>query len=408
MYLAVVVSAILVCLSGTSFLAEILGQDFGTYLRLGALLLFLRQGTRIIRSTLLGYNLEHFSEILNGINKITFLIVSVTLAYFNYGVVGVVIGHIAGKIVSLSTGLVLLFTKTNIKIDLDPFPNNVPIKKLLTYNSWTIILVILLTSLYQFDIILLRILTDSSTTGIYKASLQISEFLWFVPMAVQLVLLHSTSEMWSEGSVEQISKVVSRVTELNLSFTLLLAIGLAVLSESFIPIYFGPDFKASIIPTLLLIPGAIGFAIARPLIAVGQGKGQLKILVLATGAAAVLNLLLNLILIPKYGMAGAAVATSISYGSMALLHIIAGKRLGYSAIEGVRFFRIFIASGLLLVFLLVARMFIPSGVISLVLLPPLGFVFYLVIVVWLDIIPINDVYEFTTKSKKFLYTWANS
>jgi hypothetical protein len=93
---------------------------------------------------------------------------------------------------------------------------------------------------------------------------------------------------------------------------------------------------------------------------------------------------------------------------MALLHIIAGKRLGYSAIEGVRFFRIFIASGLLLVFLLVARMFIPSGVISLVLLPPLGFVFYLVIVVWLDIIPINDVYEFTTKSKKFLYTWANS
>jgi O-antigen/teichoic acid export membrane protein len=408
MYLAVVVSAILVCLSGTSFLAEILGQDFGTYLRLGALLLFLRQGTRIIRSTLLGYNLEHFSEILNGINKITFLIVSVTLAYFNYGVVGVVIGHIAGKIVSLSTGLVLLFTKTNIKIDLDPFPNNVPIKKLLTYNSWTIILVILLTSLYQFDIILLRILTDSSTTGIYKASLQISEFLWFVPMAVQLVLLHSTSEMWSEGSVEQISKVVSRVTELNLSFTLLLAIGLAVLSESFIPIYLGPDFKASIIPTLLLIPGAIGFAIARPLIAVGQGKGQLKILVLATGAAAVLNLLLNLILIPKYGMAGAAVATSISYGSMALLHIIAGKRLGYSAIEGVRFFRIFIASGLLLVFLLVARMFIPSGVISLVLLPPLGFVFYLVIVVWLDIIPINDVYEFTTKSKKFLYTWANS
>jgi O-antigen/teichoic acid export membrane protein len=294
MYLAVVVSAILVCLSGTSFLAEILGQDFGTYLRLGALLLFLRQGTRIIRSTLLGYNLEHFSEILNGINKITFLIVSVTLAYFNYGVVGVVIGHIAGKIVSLSTGLVLLFTKTNIKIDLDPFPNNVPIKKLLTYNSWTIILVILLTSLYQFDIILLRILTDSSTTGIYKASLQISEFLWFVPMAVQLVLLHSTSEMWSEGSVEQISKVVSRVTELNLSFTLLLAIGLAVLSESFIPIYLGPDFKASIIPTLLLIPGAIGFAIARPLIAVGQGKGQLKILVLATGAAAVLNLLVVL------------------------------------------------------------------------------------------------------------------
>ncbi|GAB7119119.1 hypothetical protein JCM9743_15820 [Natrinema sp. JCM 9743] len=61
-----------------------------------------------------------------------------------------------------------------------------------------------------------------------------------------------------------------------------------------VPIYFGAEAEPAITPLLLLLPGALGFALARPILAISQGEGTLRYPVAATGGAALLNLGLNL------------------------------------------------------------------------------------------------------------------
>jgi O-antigen/teichoic acid export membrane protein len=69
----------------------------------------------------------------------------------------------------------------------------------------------------------------------------------------------------------------------------------------------------------------------------------LKTVILAVGVAAVGNLVLNALLIPRYGINGAAVATSISYGSMFVLLVWASWRIGYDPLVDFRPVRILIS-----------------------------------------------------------------
>jgi O-antigen/teichoic acid export membrane protein len=87
-----------------------------------------------------------------------------------------------------------------------------------------------------------------------------------------------------------------------------MAVGLAVLADSFGPPYYGADFSVAVLPLILLLPGDDRLR-RRPLQATSQGSGRLRVLIVATGVAAGMNLVLNGLLIPLYGMTGAAVAT---------------------------------------------------------------------------------------------------
>jgi O-antigen/teichoic acid export membrane protein len=116
-------------------------------------------------------------------------------------------------------------------------------------------------------------------------------------------------------------------------------------------------------------------SLSRPIFAIGQGKGELRSLVLTTGGAAVLNLVLNLLFIPQYGIYGAAVATSIGYGSMFFLHTWTARRIGFDPIRDLRVARITVA-GVVTVPVVFGLARILSTIPALIIVPPVGFVVY--------------------------------
>jgi O-antigen/teichoic acid export membrane protein len=276
-------------------------------------------------------------------------------------------------------------------------PESFPKNELLSYNTLSVVLILLTASLYHVDILFLRVLTGDQATGHYKAALVIAEFLWLVPNALQMVLLHSSSELWSNNRTEQITTLSSQITRYNLSLLLLFAIGLAALARDFIPLYFGSGFDAAVMPLLLLLPGVLGFALARPIFAIGQGKGQLRVLILATGTASVINLSLNLLLIPTYGTRGAAVATSIGYGSMLILHVIAARRVGFNPVEDLRLTRISIVALVSSGIIFGLSSVINSPITSIIVVPPIGFVLYVVLILKLSVISPGETKLITEK-----------
>ncbi|GAA5052338.1 hypothetical protein GCM10025751_28410 [Haladaptatus pallidirubidus] len=246
-------------------------------------------------------------------------------------------------------------------------------------------LILFLTSLYQIDLLMLNILTFPEQVGYYKGALELAEFLWFIPLALQTVFVHSTSELWAQGRIDKISTLSARTTRYALLITVVMALGLAALATDVVPVYLGADFRPAVTPLLLLLPGALGFAIARPILAISQGKGTFTFPILATGTAAAINLGLNVLLIPRYGMHGAAIATSIGYGSMFIFHVWSARKVGFNPLSDARLGSIVVTTLLagppiLALPHLITHSIIMAGFtlpLSLIVVPPLGLVIYL-------------------------------
>lgn len=346
------------------------------------------------KNTLRGFGLEHYSDPLLVIQNALFGVVGLSLVYYGYGVVGALIGKAVAVGVITLAAFVFVSRQVPLRSVFRRVPDGFPWKDLLAFNFLNILLLFLVTSLYNVDIILLQTLAGNEQTGYYRAALTVAEFIWFVPFAVQTALLHSTSDLWNRGRLDRITELASLVTRYVVLFTSLLAIGLVALGDVFVPLYFGSDFTPAITPLFLLLPGAVGFAIARPIFAIGQGKGDLGSLLVATGVAAGSNVLLNLLLIPRYGMHGAAIATSVGYGLMLVMHVRSAHIIGFSPLKDLRLVRVagtVLASSVVIVGLAET---IPYDYVRLALVPPLGFVAHSAIAIKLGAIDGTELQGF--------------
>ncbi|NUB90632.1 flippase [Haloterrigena sp. SYSU A121-1] len=369
-----------------------LGTSYRTYFYLLSLLVFTSQFREYTRRTLMGFGLERYSEPLLFLDKILFITVGVGLAFLGHGVPGVLIGHMTGAVTTSIVGLALINRTVSLRTALARIPpTDFPRRELFTFNALSIVLILCLTSLYKIDVIMLRMFTTAQETGYYNISLTIAEFLWIVPLALQNVLLHSTSNIWSNRDHERINSLASRVTRYTLLFTLLLMVGIGTLAPVALPIIFRDEYIASYGPILLLLPGCVGFALARPILAIGQGKGDLHVLIASTGAAAVGNIALNALLIPRYGMYGAATGTSISYGTMFVFHVWSAKRIGFDPVTGARIPRVIFAGGVASIPIGLLARFLGDSILSLAVVPPVGAALFLVAAVGVGALDLDEV-----------------
>lgn len=377
--LVVVGALVLVVANLAGLPARVFGESFTLYFYLLVVFVLVAQYRELFIRTVLGFGLEPISESLRVGNKIGYVAIGLGLVAAGYGVAGMLAGHIVANVfVALGAGYVAV-RKVSLSAIVEGPSSSFPYRELVSFNGLNIVLVTLVMSLFHVDVIMLRTLADSETTGFYKAALQLAEYIWFVPIVLQTLLLHSTSSLWSEDRTDRITAIATRVTRYTLLLVVLMAIGLATLADSFVPLYYGDEFSVAVVPLILLLPGTVGFAVARPLQAISQGSGRLRTLIVATGVAAATNLLLNGLLIPLYGMRGAAVATSVSYGSMFLLFVWAAWRIGYDPLDDFRAPRIAATVVVSAPIIFAADRLLGGDLLSLVVVPPLGGAVYLAV-----------------------------
>jgi len=368
---------LLVAVNAVGLPGRVFGEEFRLYFYLLAALVLIAQYRALAIRTVLGVGLEPVSESLKVVRKLLYVGLGVGLVVAGYGVAGMLVGHIvASTVVTVTAGYVAV-RNVSLSAILEGSSASFPYREVLSFNGMNIVLVTLVMSLFHVDVIMLRTLVDSATTGYYKAALQLAEYIWFVPLVLKTLLLHSTSGLWSDDRTDRITAIAARVTRYTFLLVVVMSIGLATLADSFVPLYYGADFDVAVTPLILLLPGTIGFAIARPLQAISQGSGRLRTLIVATGAAAGANLVLNATLIPLFGMHGAAVATSISYGSMFFLFVWAAWRIGYDPLEDFRGPQIAATVAVSAPLIVLVDRLVANDIASLIVVPPVGGLLYL-------------------------------
>lgn len=176
---------------------------------------------------------------------------------------------------------------------------------------------------YRLDVLIVNALLGPVAVGLYTISTRLAELLWQVPDAMSFVLLPRSS---ARGQV--VDTATARAYKVTLLATVGSAILLAAAGQDLIRILFGSEFSASYLPMLLLLPGAILLGQAKVLSSSIAGRGFPHYNSYIAGAGLVVTVILDITLIPRIGIAGAAVATTSSYVVISVLTHVVYTRIG--------------------------------------------------------------------------------
>jgi O-antigen/teichoic acid export membrane protein len=195
---------------------------------------------------------------------------------------------------------------------LDWTPNIAMIKKLIIY-AFPFMLSIVAVSIYmKIDQVMIARMLGQKETGIYSVAVRLAEMWYFIPSLICASLAPSivNAKKTSEGTY------YTRMKSLLLFMLILgaiLAIPLYLFSPYIIQHLYGPLYMGAIPPFQVYIWSSIPIFVMPALAVYITTENIGKKLLFSTVTGAIVNVILNVVLIPHYGILGSAIATFVSY-----------------------------------------------------------------------------------------------
>jgi len=162
-----------------------------------------------------------------------------------------------------------------------------------------------------FDQVLLSKLASPEALGYYAVAYKLTFALQFIPLALVAALYPAMSTYYVQEKT-MLNKAFTRSVYYLLVFTLPLSFGVATLAKPFIHTLYTTNFSDAIAPLQILILSLTFLFINFPLGALLNATNRQKRNTINIGGAMVVNIILNVILIPKFQALGAAWASLIS------------------------------------------------------------------------------------------------
>jgi len=169
------------------------------------------------------------------------------------------------------------------------------------------------------DTLMLGYFSSSADVGIYNAALPTAQLIRGIPAAFVAIFFPVVSELYARNKIEDLRRTYSAVTKWMLALIFPIFLLVLLFPEQIIKILFGAEYVAGATALSILVFGFMIYAAIGPSGAILRSYGRTKIVMMTNYIGAVINFGLNFLLIPIYGVNGAAVATGFS---LALLYIL--------------------------------------------------------------------------------------
>ena len=164
----------------------------------------------------------------------------------------------------------------------------------------------------QADILLIGVFMESADVGQYKVAAQVSLVVAFGLQATKMVAEPYFARLYHEGEKAKLERLGFGVSLVNSVAAIAVFGFLLIFGLRFLELFFGAGFEGAYLPLLVLsagwLVGAWFSASGQLLVMAGFEKRYLRIRVISV----VVNLVLNIALIPTLGLLGAALSTTIS------------------------------------------------------------------------------------------------
>ena len=291
---------------------------------------------KFVRYTFQGLQQIKTGAVLKIVNRVCRLVFVVVLVFVGYQALGGLIGYVLSFLVAAVVGFGILASTLVSNYTFSEQSQNGIARRIAEYS-----LPLTLTRgskkiIKELDIFLIGFFLTPAAVGYYKVSKQVISFTQLPASTMGYSLSPAFSGKKAAGAIEQASELY----EETLTYTLLLylpgAIGLILVAEPVIQLFFGTEYSSAV-PVLQIL--AV-FTLFQAITHVTSGGldylGRATHRAILKGVSSVGNVILNLLLIPRFGIIGAAIATVVTYGcytlgNVSIMGLELNIRLGYFA-----------------------------------------------------------------------------
>ena len=270
--------------------------------------------------------------------------------------------------------------------------------------SWPLMLFgVINTILFWIDSFSIGFFRNTSEVGLYNVAVPLAALLGFFPeLFIQLFFPLITKE-YSKKNIPLIKELSKQLGKWIFMLNLPLFIILFLFPGAIINILFGKEYILAENSLRIL---SLGTFVATSTIYISDNllamKGKSKLILANILIAAIINILLDIFLVPKYGINGAAIATAIVHILLGFAILFEAKY--YSSIVPVRrkMFKILFISLIPTILLIFLRKIIPINLISIVLLGILFLFLYILLIFITNCLDKNDFMILKSIRRKYL------
>jgi O-antigen/teichoic acid export membrane protein len=326
--LSVVLASSAVC----SFIMFLLANTLATsiikdsaaelYIRLGATLILLNSIFQVFLAFFrTGRNMGEYSLFQLGWSLLQVCLTIGSLA-LGYKLFGVVTAAILSAV--MVNGVALIFILNRAHFSRPRFSNILP------YLRWGVPLApnaAIMWVISTCDRYIVSYFLGTSAAGIYNAAYSIGFYSSFIIFPLGMVLYPYVTKHFAQGNIAETKNYFRYSFKYLMMITIPCAVGAAVLSRPLLLILTTPEFVSGRYIVALAALAAIFFCIYQFFLYVLYLENRTRLIVVLLSASAVLNLALNLLLIPRFGIEGAGIASSLAYAFLGGVTFIVSRRL---------------------------------------------------------------------------------
>jgi len=304
------IAVLLLLLSRVRFSGNVLTvYDFG-YLAIFVIVIPFMSSSRLNSSVLMGFN-RYIS--FNIMNVVLYLILIASFFIFavmlKMGLAGALISFLLSYMIVSVIYWVMILNFEGMSEKLPETAEKIKINTLLKHGSKVLLIPILLLLLYRIDSFFLSYHVAISSVGFYSVALSIVELLLFIPESTGTILFPKLMYVKSDD----VAKSFLFIFKTSIVITLFAEIVLYAGIRYILPFIYGNLYMESVKLAYILLPGIFAISTYYLFASYFQALGKPGIVTFVLAVVLILKLILCIVLIPKFGSIGAAIASTGAY-----------------------------------------------------------------------------------------------
>jgi O-antigen/teichoic acid export membrane protein len=307
---------VIVCLSlavtQPAFLPDELGAAHLLVIALGGVFIQLDavcKSVVVSSGSVLGYNAVEFLEPF-----LRALLIVSGVVLFGFGIVGVLSAWLAGVAITALFAALLM----SRWVTLLPRLHLVALRSQLAFGIKGSIGFILQAANHRLDVLLVAAFAGTAALGHYAVAFGMAELLWQVPFALGVIFFPKVSAMDPETNAEIAATTCRRA----LFIVGLGVVALLLIGRPLIGFLYGEEFLPGVTAFYILAPSALFYTIHRVLSSALAGRGMPEASLYGGLISIPVTIGLGVLLIPRMGIEGAALVSSIAYALNAAVILV--------------------------------------------------------------------------------------
>jgi O-antigen/teichoic acid export membrane protein len=253
------------------------------------------------------------------VSPVARLILIGVAVFFGYGAFGAVVAWTVGVVLSAMLGLHYLYRRTTT-FKITTF--NPCYRSLLKFSLPLMVSSAMWTAVQQADNLLLGYYKTSVDVGIYDGAFLLARLLLIVLGSFGFLFMPIFSELEAAGELNRMNKVYNSVTEWATLLVLPLYVAMLLVPEAILFTLFKESYIPGTIPLMVVASGFFFHVLSGSCGDALVALGRTRLVMAGNIGAGALNVLLNLALIPRFGIVGAAAASAGAYVLFNLFYLL--------------------------------------------------------------------------------------